>query len=653
MKISDLYAVYNGMNDPQNGENNKKLLLANMDLLVTTAKNDVMALATGASKEYCDSGNAEKAKPQALILLKRLGREQLGWLRSVSQQIKPEHEPVFGWVGRGDWSDPATRQRNAQECIEGLNRAKDQRNTSKKEAQRNDWITSLYDAYKHLQDPNKQQLLRDNLDALINAAKTELQKLAERDALDALLEVKDWSSSPSSQYFYSNNVAKAKPQALVLLTLLYYGDQSKPGSKELLKSALSIGADTEKDLKESDMLKDARKTFLATLTPLQLDYMRNTEIFGLVPGVDRDSDIKERAKKVLYERFRNVESAHQSWVKRSQVSTLFNAHFVNQMHAEAEKDLKAKEKPGVEATLDAVAKANLKGLFTVLAKNFAKAQVVFQDAEAFGYNLLETLIHQSFAELSYFNAMKEVKNLHPSFLQAYNKHIVGIKAFKDGKFVKQGDVAKLTDEHPGAAILKLSGSLNGDIYGYRKSIDKGVMLHNIIIQHRIHIEMLEIYAKHLQNNPKFLQEPELNSELQAHLKDRKAKLYALEMVCTRSDTTAAAIGKRAIGFGAGALPGLITAGGSAIGLAFDNETKKVAMEALQDLGKGLFDKFREGLVAGNPILVSLCVGLCLGAFGAFLSAVSAAEAVAHYKHQPEAIKLFEKILLDKSSKRLI
>ncbi|MBS0236224.1 MAG: hypothetical protein JSS50_02670 [Proteobacteria bacterium] len=455
---------------------------------------------------------------------------------------------------------------------------------------------ALYEAYKSLDNYNSQKLLRDNLDFLITVAKQELQDLADGKA----------------QYFFSDDVTRASPKATVLLALLGY--DTTDTRKEMYWDTTAPSQKNDK----------ARKKWLGTLTPLQRGYI------GEITMNAYSTRHKENANTTLRAFASSVEAPHQSWVRRSQVSTLFNARFVAQMHAQAEEGLK---NANIEPSLNEVAKANLTGLFTTLVKNFESGTPSRFD----GFPNVENAVGYAYKVLlrrpDWVHEGEEIKYGQPA----------------NGRVQYITEAYKVTSLQPALQKVlqkyRMGAPEAEDLHSNMRSAHDGNNVGDIIRAQRIYVEMLDVYAKHLRSQPG-PENQQKYAALQEHISDRKAKLYALEMVYTRSDTMAAAIWKRAKGASVGALPGLITTAGGAIGLACDDEVKKVAMEALQDVGEGLFDKFREGLVAGNPILVSLIVGLCLGALGAFIGAVSAAEAAAHYKHQPEAIKYFEKMLLN-------
>ncbi|MBS0236009.1 MAG: hypothetical protein JSS50_01580 [Proteobacteria bacterium] len=166
-------------------------------------------------------------------------------------------------------------------------------------------------------------------------------------------------------------------------------------------------------------------------------------------------------------------------------------------------------------------------------------------------------------------------------------------------------------------------------------IDRNIQ--DLIDSRKLYIEMLEAYATDFATLKPTAATYSKN-DLDAHIRDCKLKLYALEAMCSRDDRIAMAAAKR----GVYVLPGALIAAGGASYTAFaQDESALQAMEALIDMGRGSFDKLWEGLAAGNPVLWAVMIGCCLGAVGLIFGLAKGAEMASHINNRHKALEYFE------------
>lgn len=175
-------------------------------------------------------------------------------------------------------------------------------------------------------------------------------------------------------------------------------------------------------------------------------------------------------------------------------------------------------------------------------------------------------------------------------------------------------------------------------------IDKYIQ--ELVESKKVYISILEAYAKDLDTlkpaNAQYTKE-----QLSSHIIECKFKLYALEAMCSRDDRVAMAIAKRTWLM----LPGaLIAAGGALYSSIVQDQINDFAIQALQDIGHGSFDKLWKGLADGNPVLWITVLGYFLGAAGLITGLIEGAEIASQYNNRHKAIEYFELLIGNQADK---
>ncbi|MBS0236636.1 MAG: hypothetical protein JSS50_04795 [Proteobacteria bacterium] len=194
---------------------------------------------------------------------------------------------------------------------------------------------------------------------------------------------------------------------------------------------------------------------------------------------------------------------------------------------------------------------------------------------------------------------------------------------------------------------------------------------SMIRSRKLYIEVLEVYAKHLQAQEENASKPvsspapatttaapSSNSssssvsapapqakhtykEVKEHLDLCKGQLAALELMFSRDDKAIEAFAKRAVYM----IPGLLAVAGGVFSAKFvDTKLAKEALDAINDMFKNQWDKLGQGLASGNPALLAMVIGIGLCAtglvFGLWKGAAVAHRIEARTHNYDEGLKYF-------------
>ncbi|MBS0236635.1 MAG: hypothetical protein JSS50_04790 [Proteobacteria bacterium] len=238
------------------------------------------------------------------------------------------------------------------------------------------------------------------------------------------------------------------------------------------------------------------------------------------------------------------------------------------------------------------------------------------------------------------------------------------------------EISKMKSRYPDSKV-DLSAKLSEvhtskfDVHGMPSEDDKQCQIQTMIRSRKLYIEVLEVYAKHLQAQEENASKPvsspapatttaasSSNSssssasapapqvkhtykEVKEHLDLCKGQLAALELMSSRDDKAIEAFAKRAVY----TIPGLLAVAGGVFSAKFiDTKLAKEALDAINDMFKNQWDKLGQGLASGNPALLAMVIGIGLCAtglvFGLWKGAAVAHRIEARTHNYDEGLKYF-------------